>query len=299
MSTRWIKWWSLAAASVLAACAGRDDVAEQNDFLKNQEKAGKPSARWIYNGMLPHLEEPELTASLSGHTLRISGYLPDDWPGALPYYASETSDEGGRRVTVVYPIATGKIDPSTGKAPAGPGDYDGLLAIPFTPTTSSVSWGGFPFMKYHRGRGLAFHGPITSVKNDDGSYEWSLRRGPVSHGCNRMQGEHVVELAHLMGVDMLNSYPKVVYNEVDVRVTIIQAFDVVDGAVLDVDYPSTAGFVRPSGDDVRVFPTWSSLDYPRFVCAYDKERALDMSHCEGDDAYDATLGPYAGDAPPP
>ena len=27
-----------------------------------------------------------------------------------------------------------------------------------------------------------------------GDLEWHLYRGPVSHGCNRMAGEHVVEL---------------------------------------------------------------------------------------------------------
>jgi hypothetical protein len=281
---------ALSAAPGLTGCGG-EDPESQAGFLKNTEKQGKPSSRWIYNGYLPQLSAPALVASLAGHTVRVEGYLPEDWEAPLPFYAIPSEDELGTRITVVYPIATGKKDPTTGKAPAGPGHYDGLLAIPFTPSTD-VPWGGFPFMKYHKGRGLAFHGPITSVSNGDGTYEWDLRRGPVSHGCNRMQGEHVVEMAHLIGVDMQNAYPKVVYVDADVSVDIISDFDRVDGFLVDVDYPGSSGFVPPTGPEVAVYPTWSSLDFPRFVCAYDKTLPIDERHCDG--AGENVLDPYTG-----
>lgn len=282
---------ALFVAPGLAGCGG-EDPSSQTDYLKNTEKQGQKSSRWVYNGLMPALASPTIVASLAGHTVRVEGYLPEGYDEALPFYARVTEDEIGTRVTVVYPIATGKKDPTTGKAPAGPGLYDGLLAIPFTPSTD-VSWGGFPFMKYHKGRGLAFHGPITSVKNPDGTYEWDLKRGPVSHGCNRMQGEHVVEMAHLIGVDMLNAYPKVVYVNVDVPVEIKADFDRFGDKIVDVDYPGTAGFVPPTGDNVDQFPTWSSLDFPRFVCAYDKNVPLDMHHC--DRAGENVLDPYTGE----
>lgn len=282
----------LALSTALLSGCGGEDPESQTDYLKNTEKQGKKSSRWIYNGLMPSLSDARLTASLAGHTVRVEGYLPDGFEEALPFYAKATEDETGTRVTVVYPIATGAKDPSTGKAPAGPGHYDGLLAVPFTPTTD-VPWGGFPFMKYHLGRGLAFHGPITSVKNADGTWEWTLKRGPVSHGCNRMQGEHVVEMAHLLGVDMLNAYPKVVHFNVDTSVDIIKELDTVDGMTVDVDYPASAGFVPPTGPNVEVYPTWSSLDFPRFVCAYDKNIPLDMHHCDREG--ENVLDPYTGE----
>ena len=52
----------------------------------------------------------------------------------------------------------------------------------------------FPFLAYSGSTGHAMHGPITPETN-----LWHLRRGEVSHGCNRMQGEHVTELAVLIG----------------------------------------------------------------------------------------------------
>jgi len=62
------------------------------------------------------------------------------------------------------------------------------------PSNEKATWGGFPFIPYNRG--IAFHGPITAA---DG--QWKLIRGAVSHGCQRMQGEHATELANLIGVD--------------------------------------------------------------------------------------------------
>src|SRR5438876_577270 len=69
-----------------------------------------------------------------------------------------------------------------------------------------VPWGGFPFIAYNQG--IALHGPITS-KDNAGTPDmsvWYLRRGAVSGGCNRMFGEHVVEVAHMIGANMRKVY---------------------------------------------------------------------------------------------
>ena len=283
------------AAAVAAGCSSPAEVAdgEFEDDLINTEGNGQPSQRWIYAGMLPAFEDATVVASLKGHTVRVTGYLPDDFDGPLPFYVAVAAEAGRRRATVVYPIATGAIDPTTGQAPAGPGTYDGLSSIAYTPTTSTVTWGGFPFMKYNRGRGLAFHGPITSAKDaSSDELEWRLRRGPVSHGCNRMQGEHVVELAHVLGLDMAKPHPASRYVELSPTVRIVSAYDTFEGKKIDVDYPALPSVARASGPTAKTYPTWDSRDFPRFVCAYDKARPLGPAHCDaaGENTRDALTG---------
>src|SRR5262249_7928151 len=154
---------------------------------------------------------PSVTASLTGHTARVTGYLPagTDLP-ELPHV--KTMLEGDRvRVDIVYPIATAA--PSTSNS--RPGTYSFQLAKPYRPNgpafTQSlgwhdVPWGGFPFLAYNGG--IAFHGPITD-KDDEAPGDlsvWYLRRGQVSSGCNRMMGEHVVEFSHVLGISMRKVY---------------------------------------------------------------------------------------------
>lgn len=289
---RVVALFSILPGFFAAACAV-EPIDSSEDELKNIEKTGGSSQRWIYQGPLPSLEKASVVASLKGHTLRVTGLLPKGFAGALPFYARTRAALGGRsELTVVYPIATGAVDPSTGKAPMAPGNYGTLWTVPFTPTNDKAAWGGFPFMLYQPQRGLAFHGPITSTRNaDTGDWEWRLVRGPVSHGCNRMQGEHVVELAHLLGTDMSKphtvgeSYPRAI------SVTITTKYDEVDGALVDVDYPARPEVVRPKGN-VALFPTWDSRHLPNLVCAYDAKRPLDGHHCDaaGLVAQDLTTG---------
>lgn len=63
------------------------------------------------------------------------------------------------------------------------------------PNSRIGAFGNFPFLLYTT-EGHALHGPITGSRE---SNLWALRRGKVSHGCNRMEGEHVVELSQLLG----------------------------------------------------------------------------------------------------
>jgi hypothetical protein len=267
-------------ASLSLGCEEEPGTTAEDAFLKNVEKTGGKSQKWIYEGWLPKLDEPVMFVSLKAHTARVTGLLPQGFSGQLPFYARTKLLTSGRtQMTVVYPIATGAIDPSTGKAPAGPGHYPKLYAVPFTPTNEKAAWGGFPFMKYHASRGLAFHGPITSTRNaDTGDWEWILKRGPVSHGCNRMQGEHVVELAHVLGMDMSVPHSSGETAQLPVGIDVSNEFDTFDGKFVDVDYPALAAVKRPTGN-VDLFTTWDSRNLPQIVCAYDKNRPADGQHC--------------------
>jgi hypothetical protein len=214
------------------------------------------------------LESPRVVASLKGHTARVTGLLPKGFVGALPFYARTKLLKSGRtELTVVYPIATGAVDPSTGKAPMAPGSYGTMWLVPFTPTNDKASWGGFPFLLYQPTRGIAFHGPITSVRNaETGDWEWRIVRGPVSHGCNRMQGEHVVELAHLLGTDMRAPHKVGKSDQRGINVKVTTDWDSVDGVFVDVDYPALPQVKRPK-TNVLVYPTWDSVNLPNLVCA--------------------------------
>ena len=203
----------LALCSVLVvACAADDSDSSPStepetgssgdgygDELVNAEKNGAASQKWIYSGLLPKLTKAEVVASLKSHTVRVTGTLPATFTGQIPFYATVTPVGDVRKLTVVYPIATGALDPSTGQAPNAMGTYNTIYGIAYTPTNAHAPWGGFPFMMYNAKRGIAFHGPITSVTDvSTGDLEWKLIRGPVSHGCNRMAGEHIVAVLNAM-----------------------------------------------------------------------------------------------------
>lgn len=181
--------------------------------------------------------------------------------------------EGDRtKVAVVYPIATGESVNSQGTS------YTIERVAPWVPTSSKAAWGGFPFIPYDRG--IAFHGPIAAT---DG--EWKLIRGPVSHGCNRMQGEHVVELAHLIGVDMTTTvHTGDSVTGLDVPVTVLRKPDEWKGQLVDVDYPAQPGVQRPRGANVKKIPSWSADDLAAFVCPLNKRelggaRTIPASYC--------------------
>jgi len=61
-------------------------------------------------------------------------------------------------------------------------------------------WGGFPFLNYHEHGASRCHGPIGLVEDFDAGpqshQDWRLVRERISLGCNRMQGEHILELTH-------------------------------------------------------------------------------------------------------
>jgi hypothetical protein len=259
-----------------------DDVGEDDPLSGSDEelirKTG-PTSHWSYHGLLPELESPRLTVSLKGHTVHVEGLLPRSFDRRLPFHVKTEEVAGGRtKVHVVYPIAT--VDP-TGHTPEGlrtrnpePFVYKVCGGDNFHASNSIGAFGGFPFIQYvcnHRDKdgrlrdGIAFHGPITS-KNADGTTYWSLLRGPVSHACNRMLGEHVLELAHIIGFDD---------GDRNVPTEVIAGFDTFNGKKIDVNYPAT-GWTRPDREESVVFPIWQAvrqrgdgsvaIDFPRWAC---------------------------------
>lgn len=263
---------ALGTGAFLIACTARttDDVgAEQADLT-----SAKVDDHWFYGGPLPRLEHPTVTASLSGHTARVTGILPDgvSLPD-LPHVRTKTQDDGTVRVDVVYPIATAR----PGKGNSRPGTYAFQLAKPYRPNGATftnaegwhnVPWGGFPFLAYNGG--IAFHGPITDQDNEAPSDlgVWYLRRGRVSSGCNRMMGEHVVEMAHVLGINMHKVYAAntAITPTTAAKVKIVDDYDTYEGKYVDVDYPTDTGVKRPASvhgaDHVVMFGSWVASEMP-------------------------------------
>lgn len=276
---------ALAACAALGCGAPPDGAsADEEAFGTSEEELVRRTSDtgvWSYRGLLPRLEQAAVTVSLAGHTARVTGLLPLTFTGPLPFYAIREPDSvqpARTRITVVYPIAT--ANPSSLTEEGLPvrnieaGTYATCAGTMSAATTEKASFGGFPFIEYvckHReadGRvrtGIAFHGPITAATHEAGLY-WSLLRGPVSHGCNRMLGEHVLELARLIGFDA---------GARGTPVSVVNGVDAFHGRAVDVDYPST-GFTRPDPARSFVFPTWQAVaaksdgtltvDFPQWAC---------------------------------
>jgi hypothetical protein len=271
--------WACLAVVALVGCGSPDPTEAENDGLdtgdldfSTEEIRSTGSPPWVYGGSLPTLVSPKVVLSQSGHTVRVTGDLPEGWSGVVPYYASVEMAGARRVLTVVYPIATG----ASAALDSAARTFNTVSGIPYRPngmaypTTGPayVTWGGFPFVAYNGG--IAFHGPITYTTSTAGAervYDWYLQRGPVSHGCNRMQGEHVVEFAHLIGFDMHNTWGANVRVGRRATVQVLRDYDRLStGEAVDVDYPRWAGARAPTGP-TRVFPTWNADEMPRLVCA--------------------------------
>lgn len=276
---------SLLALAAAVGCESEDPASYET--MEDDLKAGG-NPKWIYNGSMPALQNVAITVSLKGHTARVSGDLPASFTGKLPWYVKTEVVAGKTRATVVYPVATGATASSN-----GPGAYQTIFGIAYVPNTDKAAWGGFPFLKYHASRGLALHGPITAK---DG--EWKLLRGPVSHGCNRMQGEHVVELAHILGMKMNLPHKSSEKFTIAVKVNVIPDYDLWAGKYVDVDYAAQSTVKRPPADKSILFPTWKSQDLPQVVCAWNPtlwstNATVNATHCKyaGVNKFDAVTGP--------
>ncbi len=268
----------IAVSLTLGACAADPADDRGDEQIGEDDLTAKADEHWFYTGALPKLESARVTVSLKGNTARVSGLAP---AGAtipdLPHL--RTKPEGARtRVDIVYPIATANV--SIGKSNSRPGQYSFYMAKPYRPDgeawtqsegTHFVPWGGFPFVAYNAG--IAFHGPITSKDNKSALDQdvWYLRRGAVSGGCNRMLGEHVVELAHVLGVNMRKVYvANKIYDARDLgiaaKVDVIADYDKYEGKWIDVDYATDTGVVRPAkvygADKVEMFGSWIATETP-------------------------------------
>jgi hypothetical protein len=262
-----------ASALALAACAADPETSAPDVAAAEDDLAAKADDHWFYGGPLPALESPSATVSLTGHTVRVTGYLAaGTYVPQMPHL--RTTDEAGRtRVDLVYPIATAR----PGKSNSRPGLYTMSMAKPYRPHGAAltqeegwhdVPWGGFPFLPYDGG--IALHGPITDKDNKSTQNQdvWYLERGQVSGGCNRMMGEHVVELAHVMGVDMRRVYDPNTFVRVAAapKVRVVKDYDTFGGRFIDVDYPTSTGATRPAkvyGDErVEMFGSWLASETP-------------------------------------
>jgi hypothetical protein len=247
----------LLLLSVMIPACAVETGDDASDSTEDELRKGS-AEQWIYDGPLPHLATATITVSLQAHTARVTGHLPRGFDKLLPPYVEKTEQSDGTVITVVYPIATGESVAAQGT------HYTITRASPWVPTNDHATWGGFPFIPYDGG--IAFHGPITYA---DG--QWKLIRGPVSHGCNRMQGEHVVELANLIGVNMTTKvWTGQSATGLHVPVTVLHDRpDTWRGKSVDVDFPADPRVVRPKGN-VKMFKTWSADQHPNFVCALDR-----------------------------
>jgi hypothetical protein len=261
-------------ASVAASGCAAEPTAGSAEPGAEDELIAKADEHWFYTGALPALEDAKVTASLEGNTARVTGYLPAGAAPLPPLPHVKTRREGDRtRVDVVYPIATA----APPKTNSRPGTYTFYGAKPYRPdgiayTASAgehfVPWGGFPFLGYNDG--IAFHGPITSQtsKGSADTQVWYLRRGDVSSGCNRMMGEHVTELAHVLGINMRKVWAanQMVDNPTAATVEIIADYDTLDGKYIDVDYATDVGVVRPAkvhgAESVVMFGSWVATEMP-------------------------------------
>jgi hypothetical protein len=262
---------SCALLTITACSSGGDEIAESEGHLEDKE-----SDEWFYNGPMPTLEESSVTLALEGHTVRVTGKLPlNATLPSLPHVKTKTLPDGRTLVDAVYPIAT--ANPANGKVNQPPDTYHFTRMVMYRPKgiavtkkegRHTVTWGGFPFLSYTPGGDVALHGPITPR---DGA--WFLQRGKVSGGCNRMLGEHVVELAHLVGAPMDRLYDvNKGYTSSEAPISapgairVIAGYDEYDGKKIDVDYPTASGMQRPGkvfGDEnVVMFGTWVGSESP-------------------------------------
>jgi hypothetical protein len=280
---------STAAAAVACAAAcggsGSSDGDSSEDAIT---KPGDASPPWLYEGPLPALDSPKMVTSISGHTLHITGLLPAGYAvSKLPWYVASAHEGSRVRVHVVYPIATGQM--VNGAWNNVPGVYDHLNVRPYRPNDPAAAgkehWGGFPFLNYHDARRFAMHGPIDFTEDFDAGPEpphqdWRLVRGRISHGCNRMQGEHLIELTHMLGFDMSKPWTTELNKKdpkngvegkwipADLTVLAEPQLDVLGGAIVDVDYPKDPSVpALPAGRPVHVFPTWDADVMLAWACS--------------------------------
>lgn len=253
-------------------CAASD--GEHGTTDEDLASTGHGSDEWFYSGAIPVLDNPEITTSLAGHTNHVTGLLP---VGAAPLpdlpHVKTMQVNGRTQVDVVYPIATAANAGSNSK----PGTYSFYESMPYRPNGGAytpeagehfVTWGGFPFIAYNDG--IAFHGPITdevSGASTDVSV-WYLRRGAVSSGCNRMMGEHVTEMANIIGINMHKLYKAAAQYTptTTAKVHVIADYDTYQGKYIDIDYPTDTAAVRPASvkgaDNVVMFGSWVATQTP-------------------------------------
>lgn len=194
----------LAAAVALVGCADSPDTfdgdvlgeGEQYDeenpgaSLDDDGKSDLP--RYQIPTDLPQLVAPEIIVSLDGLTVHL--------------FDRETGFQA------VYPAGVG-VKSSSGLSITPIGHFATSPDITDTwwyvaRRTNPEYFGGFPFLRIdaenrNGANTYALHGPITET----------LQRGYVSHGCVRMESEHIIDLFWM--VKMHPSTPVTIQKEVE------------------------------------------------------------------------------------
>src|SRR5689334_12124571 len=84
-----------ACTAVGCGSSEEDDV----DVGEGQLQKGPNSDRWVYNGKLPHLEQPSIVVAQTPHTMRVTGLVPAGFDvSKLPFFAKDgmVTEESGR-----------------------------------------------------------------------------------------------------------------------------------------------------------------------------------------------------------
>lgn len=165
-------------------------------------------------------------------------------------------------IMVIYPISTAdRSGPSPSNTVAG-----NWLVNAKTRSQPNIDrghgridrYGNFPYIQY-TSKSHSLHGPITFR---EGGLFWRVRRGEVSHGCNRMQGEHIVELSVLMGCGKdprVAQCPDPQASELDNEyVTVMEDFDIIP----DPSKVHSEGILT-AWDTVREHWLAVEVDFPR------------------------------------
>lgn len=218
--------WLVAGLAALVGCAPDfQRIAPARDCRWEYQAHGLPAFRRFAE--TPALN-PTIHISRRGLTARVVGVLPDEWVtqqgGMLSLiqrfpWVTSVSQTTQHYVTADDPKLPAQLRQGKGiitrtqvidlPANAVMIVYPVSRERPHLNTLAGNWWlrekqrqrhsqehgayGGFPFLRYSD-LGHALHGPI-----DRDAQEWGLHRGRVSAGCQRMEGEHIIELSVLLG----------------------------------------------------------------------------------------------------
>lgn len=235
---------------------------------------------------LPVLQQPEITISLDGLTVRLTdratgwtkvfpaGVGAMDWEAgsrtygeSLSYYPVKAYKKNDFVITPssIQPCKTWWTDPDSGqKLPV-------FAGLPF------LSWSG----------SYAIHGPIDNYRAPNGG---TLRRGYVSHGCVRLRAEDVLELyARIKGVAQVPVHvqrePE--RDEAGDRIDVPPAGRWIGAeCTADADCPWTGGFCKQNPWSGRGFCsarcTTTCADkagYPTTFCVADDDAPAGQGMC--------------------
>lgn len=178
-------------------------------------------------------------------------------------------------VMIVYPVAVAN---RARGANTLAGNWRITYKNPRKQSSSIGGFGRFPFLLYTGSNGHAFHGPIT---DDELRQTWVLQRGEVSHGCNRMEGEHVLELSVLLGCTGAIGAPRCPAPGPAGRdqefVTVMEEFDHIPDPGETVPEGASA-----SWSDIHARWIGVDVDYPRFASILERQRREGLVTTVGD-----------------